>query len=168
MSVDSSEPAVTLAAKGEKAILVTFNKSMNVATVTEGLKDGSVKDESFANVTTGQVKAVANSNDTQFLIPVTDTIYADKASRTFNVVLSDAIKDKLGNKIAATTQKVTLTKDTVKPEATGYKVIKDNDGKVTAIEVTFSEGLASGTPTSPSIVNENGVAVTSFFGRINC
>ena len=106
------------------------------------MKNGSVKNESLASVTTGEVKAVANSNDTQFLLPVTEPIYADKASRTFNVVLSDAIKDKLGNKIATTTQKVTLTKDTVKPVSTGYKVVKDNDGKVTAIEVNFSEGLA--------------------------
>ena len=167
VSVDSSEPAVTLTAKGEKEILVTFNKAMNVTTVKEALKNGSVKNESLAPVRTGAVKAVANSNDTQFLLPVTEpTIYADKASRTFNVVLSDAIKDKLGNKIAATTQKVTLTKDTVKPVSTGYKVVKDNDGKVTAIEVNFSEGLASGTPTTPSIVNENGVAVTSFLGGL--
>ena len=92
-------------------------------------------------VETGKVKVVADSNDTQFIIPVTDTIFADKASRTLNVILPESIKDKLGNKIAATTQKVTLTKDTVKPVATGYKVIKDNDGKVTAIEVNFSEGL---------------------------
>ena len=90
-----------------------------------------------------KVTVVANSNDTQFLIPVTKkAIFADKASRTFTVVLSDAIQDQLGNKIAATTQNVTLTKDTVKPVATGYKVIKDNDGKVTAVEVNFSEGLA--------------------------
>ena len=38
--------------------------------------------------------------------------------------------------------------------------------KSAAIEVNFSEGLASGTPTTPSIVNENGVAVTSFLGGL--
>ena len=52
----------------------------------------------------------------------------------------------------------------MKPEATGYKVIKDNDGKVTAIEVSFSEALVAGTPALPTIVSENGVAVTNFLG----
>ncbi len=36
--------------------------------VKEALKNGSVKNESLAPVTTGEVKAVANSNDTQFLL----------------------------------------------------------------------------------------------------
>ena len=72
VSVDSSEPAVTLTAKGEKEIFVTFNKAMNVETVKEALKNGSVKNESLAPVKTGNVKAVANSNDTQFLLPVTE------------------------------------------------------------------------------------------------
>lgn len=171
VSVDATVPAVTLATKGEKEILVTFNKSMNVESVKDALKNGSVKNESLAPVKTGEVTAVANSNNTQFLIPVTDAIFADKASRTFNLVLSDTIKDELGNKIVATTQTVTLTKDSVKPAATGYKVIKDNDGKVTAIEVNFSEGLADATPGLPTIVNENGVAVpttgaNSFLGGL--
>ncbi|WP_318617270.1 S-layer homology domain-containing protein [Sporosarcina sp. YIM B06819] len=157
VNVDATVPAATLAAQGEKGILVTFNKSMDKASVIEALKNGAVKDEALNAVSTGTVTAV---NDTQFLIPVTKTaIFADKASRTFTVVLSDAIKDKLGNKIAATTQNVTLTKDTVKPVATGYKVMKDNDGKVTAVEVNFSEGLAVTPLTLPTIVNENGVAV---------
>lgn len=160
VNVDATLPAVTLAAKGEKEILVTFNKSMDKTSVIKALANGSVKDEALNTVTTDTVTVVANSNDTQFLIPVTKkAIFADKVSRTFTVVLSDAIQDQLGNKIAATTQNVTLTKDTVKPVATGHKVIKDNDGKVTAVEVNFSEGLAVTPLALPTIVNENGVAV---------
>ena len=49
----------------------------------------------------------------------------------------------------------------MKPVSTGYKVVKDNDGKVTAIEVNFSEGLAGATPALPTIINENGVAVSN-------
>ena len=85
------------------------------------------------------------------------------------VVLTDANKDKLGNKITATTQNVTLTKDAVKPAATGHKVIKDNNGKVTAIELNFSEGLKAadeGKTVAPSIVNENGVSATTFLGSL--
>ncbi|MBO0603167.1 S-layer homology domain-containing protein [Sporosarcina sp. E16_3] len=165
VNVDATVPAVTLATKGEKQILVTFSKSMDVKSVKDALVSGTVKDEALNNVETGAVTVVEGSNDTQFLIPVTaNNVFTIKASRMFTVVLTDANKDKLGNKITATTQNVTLTKDSVKPVATGYKVIKDNDGKVTSVEVNFSEGLAAGTPALPTIVSENGVAVSDFLG----
>lgn len=165
VSVDAAAPAATLSAKGEKQILVTFNKSMDVKSVQNAIVSGSVKDEALNTIATSTVTAVEGSNDTQFLIPVTaENVFANKASRTLTVVLTDANKDKLGNKIAATTQNVTLTKDTVKPVATGYKVIKDDAGKVTSVEVDFSEGLAAGTPALPTIVSENGVAVSNFLG----
>jgi len=167
VSVDAAAPAATLSAKGEKQILVTFNKSMDVKSVQNAIVSGSVKDEALNTIATGTVTAVEGSNDTQFLIPVTaENVFANKASRTLTVVLTDANKDKLGNKIAATTQNVTLTKDTVKPVATGYKVIKNSKDEVTAIEVDFNEGLAVGTPVAPSIVSENGVAVTNFLGGL--
>ncbi|WP_342538963.1 S-layer homology domain-containing protein [Sporosarcina sp. FSL K6-1540] len=165
VSVDAAAPAATLSAKGEKQILVTFNKSMDVKSVQDAIVSGSVKDEALNTIATSTVTAVEGSNDTQFLIPVTaENVFANKASRTLTVVLTDANKDKLGNKIAATTQNVTLTKDTVKPVATGYKVIKNDAGKVTSVEVDFSEGLAAGTPALPTIVSENGVAVSNFLG----
>ena len=140
---------------------------MNVKSVTEALRNGSVKDEALANaVVTGAVMEVAIQRYTIYYSSYGKSIFSDKASRTFSVVLSANIQDQLGNKIEATTQKVTLTKDTVKPATTGYKVIKDNDGKVTAIEVNFGEGLAAGTPAVPSIVSENGVAVQNFLGGL--
>jgi len=165
VSVDAAAPAATLSAKGEKQILVTFSKSMDVKSVTDALVSGSVKDEALNTVLTGTATEVKDSNGTQFLVPVTaNNLFANKASRTLTVVLTDAIKDKLGNKIAATTQAVTLSKDTVKPVATGYKVIKNDAGKVTSVEVDFSEGLAAGTPALPTIVSENGVAVSNLLG----
>ncbi|WP_342442442.1 hypothetical protein MHB65_03045 [Lysinibacillus sp. FSL K6-0075] len=162
VSVDATVPTATLSAQSDKQILVTFNKKMDTVKTIAALANGAVKDEALAAVNSGTATVVADSNDTQFLIPVSDTLYTNKDSRTLTVVLSDGIEDALGNKLEATTQKVTLTKDTVKPVATGYNVVKDADGKVTAIEVSFSEGLAAdATPAGPSIVNENGVIVTS-------
>lgn len=167
VSVDTALPTATLTAKGDKEILVTFNKSMDTASVISALGNGAVKNEALANVETGTPTVVADTNDTQFVIPVTEAnIYKDKANRTFTVVLPNTVKDKLGNKLTATTQAVALVKDTAKPVATGYNVVKDNDGKVKEIEVNFSEGLAAGTPAVPSIVNENGVAVASFLGGL--
>lgn len=167
VSVDSVAPTATVTAKSDKAILVTFSKPMDVTSVTTALVNGTVKDEALASVATGTPTVVADTNDTQFIIPISEaSLYANKDSRTFHVVLANTITDKLGNKVSATTQAVTLTKDTVKPVATGYNVIKNNNGEVTSIEVNFSEGLAAGAPAVPSIVNENGVAVTNFLGGL--
>ncbi|MEC2074241.1 hypothetical protein [Alkalihalophilus marmarensis] len=141
VSVDSVAPTSTLTAKGDNQILVTFSKPMNPTTVTAALVDGSVKNEALAPVGTGVPSVVADTNNTQFLIPVTDTLYSDKDTRTLNVVLPNTIEDSLGNKLEASTQTVTLRKDTVKPVATGYNVVKNSNGEVTAIEVNFSEGL---------------------------
>ncbi|MGV3265867.1 hypothetical protein [Cytobacillus pseudoceanisediminis] len=163
VTVDTVSPAPTLSAQSDKGILVTFSKPMDVASVTAALASNAVKDELLNNVSyTGPVTAVADSNDTQFLIPVTATLYTNKNSRTLSVVFPGTMKDKLGNTVAAGTQSVTLTKDTAKPVATGYKVIKNANGEVTDIEVSFSEGLAvNANPAEPTIVNMNGVDVTA-------
>ncbi|MGG2093552.1 S-layer homology domain-containing protein [Bacillus sp. S13(2024)] len=164
VTVDAAAPTAKLSAYGDKQILVTFSKPMDVISVDAafGLNVG-VADESLAAVNhTAVATAVAGSNDTQFLIPITDTLYANKSSRTLTVVLPSTIQDKLGNSLVAGTQTVTLSKDTVKPVATGYKVVKDSNGLVTDIEVNFSEGLKANPATSaPSIVNMNGVDVTT-------
>ncbi|MFB6467409.1 hypothetical protein ACE38V_11430 [Cytobacillus sp. Hz8] len=62
-----------------------------------------------------------------------------------------------------------MTKDVTKPVATGYKVVKNNQGNVTDIVVEFSEGLAqaaAGAVTNPTIVDSNGVLVSSFLGGL--
>jgi hypothetical protein len=162
VTVDTVAPTATLSQKSDKEILVTFSKPMDVNSVLGALAslNNPVKDETLNSVSTGTPTVVPDSNDTQFIIPVNDTLYTNKSSRTLTVVLPNTIQDKLGNNITAGTQTVTLTKDTVKPVATGYNVVKNSDGEVTAIEVSFSEGLKAGTPEVPSIVNENGVDVT--------
>lgn len=177
VSVDTVAPTAVLTTQSDKNILVTFNKSMNVAATEAALANGVVKDEALAAVATGTASVVADSDNKQFVIPVTDTLFTNKDSRTLNVVLKDAIVDSLGNKLVPTTQSVTLTKDSAKPVATGYTVVRDAAGKVKAIEVNFSEGLkASGAGDSivagqtlhqaaTSIVNENGVLEASKFAN---
>lgn len=159
VTVDKEAPVATLSAKtdeGDKVILVTFNKSMDKDLVAAGI---SIKDESLEDVTKNAITVVEDTDNKQFKIPVNAPLYKDKDSRTLNVIFKDTIKDALGNKMVAKIEKVTLTKDTVKPVATGYNVIKEADGKVKAIEVTFSEGLAAEKPVVPTIVNENGVII---------
>lgn len=172
VTVDKVAPTATLSAVGDKAIKVTFSKPMDVASVQSAFAANTpVKDETLSSVNSAAVvQAVANTNDTEFIIPITaSNIYANKDSRTFYVVLTDTLKDKLGNKLESTTKSITLTKDTVKPVATGYKVVKNNDGEVTAIEINFSEGLAAaaqGALTAPTIVDSNGRQVNTILGTL--
>lgn len=168
VTVDTVAPTATLSAKSDKGILVTFSKSMDVATVVAALNANALKDELLGNVNyTAPSAAVADTSNKQFLIQVTDTLYTNKTSRSLAVVFLGTIKDSLGNAYVAGNQSVTLSKDIVKPVATGFKVIKDADAKVTDIEVNFSEGLAANaTPAAPTIVDMNGVAIAagSFLG----
>lgn len=177
VTVDATAPALSSASTAsEKEILLTFSKKMSEATLESAFATGSclglVKDETLSNLqlgsyggTTGYVKEVAGSKGTKFTVQVSASLFANKTTRNLTVRLPDTITDSLGNKLAVTTQAVTLTK----PVATGYRVVKDSQDRVTHIEVDFSEGLAAGTtPALPNIVNENGVAVSagSFLGGL--
>lgn len=172
VTVDKAAPTASLSAVGDKAIKVTFNKPMNVSTVASAFGTNvPVKDEALALVnSTAVTTAVAGTNDTEFIIPITaSNIYANKDNRTFHVVLPNTLEDKLGNKVSSTTQAITLTKDTAKPVATGYKVVKDSTGKVTAIEVNFNEELAADTQgniAAPTIVDSNGRQMNSVLGTL--
>lgn len=169
VSVDAVAPTVSLAPQGDNDIVLTFNKPMNVATVVAALGSNVVKDELLGNVAyTGPVAAVAGSNDTKFVIDVTAALFTNKDSRTLSVVLPGTMQDKLGNSFVAGTQAVTLVKDAAKPVATDFKIVKNSQGQVTSLEVYFNEGLRAGTPALPTIVNENGVAVSasSFLGGL--
>lgn len=146
VSVDTVAPTATIEAAGDNTILVTFDKSMNVASVKAALVNGIVKDELLGAVTSDTATVVEKSDNKQFLVELKDnTIFANKDSRTFTVVLGGTMTDALGNKFAATTKSVTLTKDAVKPVATGYDIIVDEDGKVEEIVVEFNEALAAKT-----------------------
>ncbi len=167
--VDTVKPTVTLSAQSDKTILVTFSKSMDASTVTTALVNGSVKDESLTPVTSLTAQVVPGTSNKQFTIDVTSTLFTNTNSRTLYVVLPNTITDSLGNKLDSTTQSVVLTKDTVKPAATGFSVDKDANGNVTKITVEFSEGLGAevaGAVSNPTIIDQNGVLVSSFLGGL--
>jgi hypothetical protein len=160
---DTVAPTATLSAKSDKTILVTFSKSMNAASVQAALAAGTtaVKDEAFSGVNTLVATPVADTNNTQFTIAITDTLYTNTNSRRFTVILPNTITDSLGNAIATSTQQVVLTKDVTAPAATGYKIVKNANGEVAGLEVNFSEGLtANAAVAQPVIVNSNGQIVT--------
>ncbi|WP_410512624.1 S-layer homology domain-containing protein [Paenibacillus sp. BR2-3] len=157
VTVDTVAPTATLSAYSDRAILVTFSKDMEEATVAGALTLSAVKDELLAPVPYTYSKI----DNKKYLLTVDTALFASKASRTLSVVIGGTVKDDLGNAYVAGSQSVTLSKDTVKPVATGFKVVKNSDGKVTDVVITFSEALkANATPALPVIVNMNGVIVT--------
>ncbi|WP_052087943.1 S-layer homology domain-containing protein [Paenibacillus wynnii] len=158
VTVDTVAPTATLSAYSDRAILVTFSKDMDEATVATALATSSaVKDELLAPVPYTYSKI----DNKKYLLTVNTALFASKTSRTLSVVIAGSVKDDLGNAYVAGSQAVTLSKDTVKPVATGFKVVKNSDGKVTDVVITFSEALkANATPAKPVIVNMNGVIVT--------
>jgi hypothetical protein len=170
VTVDATVPTATVAAQGDHHILVNFSKPMNDSSVVAALVNGVVKNESLAPVNSTTAVAVTGSNNTQYLIEVTDALYTNSSSRTLHVVLPADMTDKLGNELATTTKIVTLTKDTAKPVASGFSVVRNAAGEVTDLVVNFSEGLdaaAAGALADPTIVDGDGVLITNFLGGLS-
>lgn len=171
VTVDAEAPSVSVSTASEKEILLTFSKPMNATTVTTAFasNSGNVKKEDLVSVGHSSATVVPGTNNTQFKVAVTDTLFTNSTSRKLTVLIPNTVEDSLGNKVALTTTQVTLTKDVTKPAATGYKLIKDNNGNLTDIVVEFSEALATNAnPDEPTIVNANGVLIpaSSFLGGL--
>ncbi|GAA4720995.1 hypothetical protein [Brevibacillus fulvus] len=144
ITTDANAPqVVSLAAKGDHQILVTFNKEVTLASVQAAVGT-KIKDELLADVNIDTITVAtpgATDSDTQFIIPVKDKLYTTATSRTLTVVFNKDITDTLGNKSAAVTKTVTLTKDATAPAITSIQAKKAADGKTEAIIVNFSEGV---------------------------
>lgn len=163
VTVDKTAPTVSLVAIGDHTIRATFDKSMDVATVTAGLVNGTVKSETLSAVTSVAATVVANTDNKQFDIVISDALYATSTTRTLYVVIPSTLKDSLGNAIAGSTAQVSLAKDTTAPTITKVAAKLDATGKVTGFTVTVSEGLKAGaiTPSNTNIVivDANGVLI---------
>lgn len=134
---DTVAPVATTVASGDHAILLTFDKDMTVSTVAGAVK---VLDEKLGTVAS-TVTQVGTSK-TKFLVTISGTtLYDNAASRSLTVVVDDAAKDALGNKVSTTTKAVTLAKDVTAPTVSNVVVENDTNGNAKTLKVTFSEEL---------------------------
>ncbi|WP_146549752.1 hypothetical protein [Rummeliibacillus suwonensis] len=134
---DTVAPVATTVASGDHAILLTFDKDMTVSTVAGAVK---VLDEKLGTV--GSTVTQVGTSKTKFLVTINGTtLYDNAASRSLTVVVDDAAKDALGNKVSTTTKAVTLTKDVTAPTASNVVVENDANGNAKTLKVTFSEEL---------------------------
>lgn len=170
ISVDATLPTIsTVEAYGDKAILLTFSKKMNASTVnTTNIK---IKDEKLDAVTAGTIVPLStDTTGTKFVLPVDSsvTLYsATTTSRNLTVLVTDAVQDELGNKVATSTKSVTLNKDVTAPAVASVSYLNDGSGKLASVTVEFNEALKAGTYTLSSsnltVIDKDGVDVTSTF-----
>lgn len=166
---DKVAPVVkSVEAHGDNKLLVTFDKKMkNDATALSNLVNNiKVKNDVYGDVTVTGVTPLSSNPTKQFVVQLDknqakNLFTSTKTAHTLTVLFVDkTIEDYLGNRLAGMTTTTTLTKDTVAPEITGTSFKKNSAGEVTAVTVSFSEGVAASTLTFPStMVNENGVVV---------
>jgi len=163
--IDTVAPTATLSAVGDHTIRVTFDKAMDLATVTPAfaLNTPVVDSTTLTGLNSAAVVASVNGDNKVFDIVLATTLFDDDATRTLLVKLPATMTDSLGNAFVATTPSITLTKDDTKPVVTSIVPKLNAAGKVIGLKVTVSEGLAA-VPgglddTGLTVVNSNGVLV---------
>jgi hypothetical protein len=150
---------------------VVFNKSIasNDTTISgaiSALIDGQL-------VSSSDITAALDTNDTSNKTVIVtlggpstsytapDYFYGSAASKTVTLVFANnQITDVFGNKLAATTQSITMTKDVTGPQVVSAKLA--SDGK--KIEVTFDEpisGAAGDIDASKIVLRKDGVALNA-------
>ena len=155
VTVDKTAPKIVSIEQSEdkdNTVVVTFDKDMNASTITD--TNITVKDEGLANV--ASISVDPDSNNAKICkITMPANTFTDKTTRKLTVALTGNVKDYLGNALEATNKTVTLVKDTVAPEITGYKVVKNNDGKVARVEINCSSTVTTPNSTKISIISED-------------
>ena len=167
---DTVAPTVTtVTANGDKAMLVTFSKTMNYSTVIAA--NLQVMDPTYQLITAAPYGAytvtsypTANTNSKQFLVTLNSADYTSTVtSRTFYVVSTSNLKDTLGNAAAVSQTACTLTKDSTAPTINGITYQLNTNGTIAKMFVTFSEDVTPFATTTDGIkskfifVNSNGV-----------
>lgn len=139
---DTIAPTVSYQAVGDHKIKLTFNKDMNVGSITPNSVKVVEEDlTSLASPADYTVSQVGNSKK-EFIVDVAKALYGSKSERTLTIQVNDTAKDELGNKAVVTTQNVKLTKDTVAPTMSDVSVVTDRQGNAEKLRIKFNEELA--------------------------
>ena len=154
VTVDKTQPTVSIAAEGENTIKLTFSKDVTVPAGAVTVK----------NAATGVV--VATPSVTGSGKEYTTTINPSFGAGTtvsYIVEVNDTVLDTLGNKLVKASQTISFTKDVTKPVLQSISVNKTDDGKVKEIVISASENINTVTG-SPVVVDKDGKIVNTFDG----
>jgi rubrerythrin len=166
---DTTAPTVTSVEVVRDSLLkVTFAKSMDTATVTNTsikLLDANL---GTTGITQGAVTAVPGTSNKSFYVPLTGVPFNSNGVFTGTVAIANTIKDAAGNVLAASSQAVSLTKDSVAPQvvSTTYKKVTTYGGQSNAngfIVIKFNEDVtASAANTTYTVVDtKTGAAIST-------
>lgn len=167
---DSTKGLQSATTSDDNKIVLMFADDMDKTSVETA---GNIKllDEKGTALTAGTDFVVAqDSKDKKKATLTIDNssadLYKDVNTRKLTLIVTDAVKDSLGNKAPVVNQAVTLTKDTVAPKATSARVLKNAAGDVTGFEVTYDANLKVSTPTTTTIraINASGKEITTGLG----
>jgi trimeric autotransporter adhesin len=133
---DVTAPTFTVSTESDNKIVLTFDKAVDVNTINT--TNIVLKDEKLDTVAGYSVSVPTGFDNKRVEITLPAGTYASKDTRSFTILASD-VKDYLGNKLAATTKTVTITKDVTAPKLTGVEYVKDSTGKVIHVLFKYDE-----------------------------
>ncbi|MGM9927598.1 MAG: S-layer homology domain-containing protein [Bacillus sp. (in: firmicutes)] len=171
VSADATAPSVTnVTVVRDNLVEVTFDKSMNVSTVTAAgalkLVDANLNS---TGITTGTVTVKANTDNKTFLIPVNALPFNATGNFTGLVSVANTVQDSAGNAVSASTTAVSVKQDSTAPTVVSatYKKLSSYGNQATAngsIVVTFDESIKAGTSAGVLVYDQDGASVSTPFG----
>ncbi len=161
---DVTAPTFTVSTESDSTIVLSFDKAVDKNTITtSGI---ILKDEALDTVAGYSVSVPVGYGNKRVEITLPGGVYAQKATRNFTILTSDAIKDSLGNKLVATQRTVSITKDEVAPTLTGIDYVKNSDGKVQYVLFKYSEKVTETANRGLTARNYTTGATVDLFGTL--
>ena len=175
VATDTTAPIVTnVVVKGDGTLQVTFDKAMNIATLTANTN--VILRDSGLGTTAGTLGAAAAADGTNkvFNFAILGTTWPSSNTMNAIVALNSSVADSAGNTLAAITKNVTFSKDTVAPglvsatykNVTSYGTTGSGTAIATAngsIVFKFNESINAGAAPS-TVINDQGSAVAGILG----
>ncbi|WP_203364729.1 S-layer protein [Bacillus sp. REN10] len=156
---DTAAPAYSISTVSDGQIKLTFDKKMDVDSVVSGVL---LKKEDLNDLATSAYavteSTVASEKGKVFYVDIDKSVfdpYTSKKSYSFTVMTKNTVKDSLGNKMAATSQVVKLTKDEVEPKLQSVEYIKNSKGEVTTLLLKYDEVLKAAPTTITGLTAKN-------------
>ncbi len=167
VSADTTAPSLVSATlTSDSKIVLTFDKSMNVSTITTA--NVKLLDANLANtgITLGTLTAEANKDNKVFDLALTAIPFNSSNSFAGTLVVTNAVTDAAGNAITAITKPISITKDSTAPQVvssayqkvTTYNTITTANG---AFTIKYNKPVAVQGAIAYTVVDNNGATVAS-------
>jgi len=159
---DTVKPTFTVTSVDEKTIDVVFNKEMNASVAVDSFTVTKVDSQGNTVTLAQSGLAVRKTDKKSFRITLANAPFDNttQTSKEVSVTVKN-LTDSLGNAVDATTAKVTIVRDTVKPTVKSVKVVPGTQNQV---EVEFSEAVTGINTSDFALTDANGNDVKTSAG----